>query len=428
MAKLKIKAREMTDAEVEYISLVNRGANRTPFKVVKAHDQNHKGGGSMIDLAKKILGAKEKAPQAPEIVAVTIRKADGWCKLAKAVEDAGFKGEREEQEGLVMLTKEGEEHNEEDLVAIKLSDDLGIFLAHAKKMFDPFYESVSFADNLGTAGFFPGFQMGTEALFSTIRASLGGDVSKEDVRKNIGRALKEYSNFILKLAEDLPEVAFKLDGMTIAKAAALETSEDRASGEGQVLQGCPPGEELVDGKCVASSTPENPDQTQAVALEDGSPAPKEDPTDTVTKDDGLQAPKAEATADAGDGEIAVTDQGTQGGATDNAEGLGEILKKMDSLLEAVQTVKTESAAALEKLEQSTQAGLEKLEGRVSKAEQAAEAASKAVKGTVVVGSEVDSVEVSGIGNKAPAKRTKNGGTEVWKGSPLDKLFNVDLRE
>ena len=36
--KIKIKATELVDGEIEYVSLVKHGASRSPFKIIKADE------------------------------------------------------------------------------------------------------------------------------------------------------------------------------------------------------------------------------------------------------------------------------------------------------------------------------------------------------------------------------------------------------
>ena len=36
--KINIKANELVEGEIEFISLVKNGANRSPFKIIKAED------------------------------------------------------------------------------------------------------------------------------------------------------------------------------------------------------------------------------------------------------------------------------------------------------------------------------------------------------------------------------------------------------
>ena len=57
--KIKTVARELKNADVRFISLVAKGANRIPFRIIKsAKDENQ-----MLDLSK--LGHVLKSEQAP---------------------------------------------------------------------------------------------------------------------------------------------------------------------------------------------------------------------------------------------------------------------------------------------------------------------------------------------------------------------------
>lgn len=86
--KLKVKLREMKDAEAHYISLVQRGANRIPFRIVKMEQEN-----SMIDLNSigRVL-KREAAARVPEVTAIVVEKGEAaqFDAVKKALDEAGF--------------------------------------------------------------------------------------------------------------------------------------------------------------------------------------------------------------------------------------------------------------------------------------------------------------------------------------------------
>ena len=67
MRKLQLKATELVDTDVNFVSLVERGANRIPFRITKEDEQ-------MLDLHKIGRSLFRKAEPKPEIVAVIAQK------------------------------------------------------------------------------------------------------------------------------------------------------------------------------------------------------------------------------------------------------------------------------------------------------------------------------------------------------------------
>ena len=67
MRKLQLKATELVDTDVNFVSLVTRGANRIPFRITKEDEQ-------MLDLHKIARSLFKTADPKPEIVAVIAQK------------------------------------------------------------------------------------------------------------------------------------------------------------------------------------------------------------------------------------------------------------------------------------------------------------------------------------------------------------------
>ena len=73
--KIKIIANELVDGEVEYVSLVKRGANRSPFKIVKAEQTTQ---GLWDDLMPELAKLKRRMndPTASTNQETTVTKMD----------------------------------------------------------------------------------------------------------------------------------------------------------------------------------------------------------------------------------------------------------------------------------------------------------------------------------------------------------------
>jgi len=273
MPKVKLNLDELHDGEITWISLVERGANRTPIKLTKADESEDDG---MIDLAKKLFQKTpaQKDNDAWGVAAVVIRKdTDSQKLIAKIHEIHGISsGDIEETEDAYILKQEGYQKEDDSLVALKLNDDVAVFLSNAKKFFDPFSDSTDFNENMATAGFFPGMQMSFEAMMKTAMGIMRTSEKKKEARQKLETALGDFNKFVMGLAQNLPETAFKLEEITKADCGCdhvttgkIEDADDRAANEGDNYDTCPPGQVRADdGTCVTLATGDVEDLASAV--------------------------------------------------------------------------------------------------------------------------------------------------------------------
>lgn len=475
MAIVKIKVTELFDGDVRWISLVKRGANRLPIKILKAEEEKEMGGINLGAMLFRKRDGQRATPATDEmtIAAVVIRKDEEYTdKLIAKVKDLGLKVEdKQEDDNVIILKQESWTDDESQMVSMRLNDDVGIILGgNARKFFDPFSDSMDFDENVSTKGFFPGLAMSMEALMSTVSGIMRNSEKRQDAGSLIESALDAHKSFVMGLTKNLPKVAFKLedlDGFGVMNKGdcaecddkkKVETSSDRAAGEGDVYDTCPPGQvrdasgncvvtdtsaegnvaaidkvekalkaaqELVekarhpggcpegqhrqDGRCVpnkATKSPGNPDENNANL------SPRADCPAGQHLVDGNCVPM----------ETGATNQppppvGT--GAGQMGAETGEMLKTLTKITETMQAV-TAAVSGLTK-------DVGKQQDRLNSVEEAAKAATKAVEGTVLIGSTVQAEDLDGM--RADRSRAKDDTTVqkgFWGGTQMEKMFNPDF--
>jgi hypothetical protein len=202
--KLSMKAHKLANADVTYLSLVERGANRAPFKIQKTEKP-------MFNLDRS-LSRIMKGDDKPAIVGYVIDKTDKLPEIEKALKDAGVKVDAVVEQGDVLVLKQGD-HDLKALsnVAIKLSPDFMVVC----KGFDPKgLSAASFGEVLKTQGYMPGPELATEALYSAVAEAMSSDgaVAKID------DAVDEFHGYITSLCNSVPLPAFKaFDAFRAAK-------------------------------------------------------------------------------------------------------------------------------------------------------------------------------------------------------------------
>jgi hypothetical protein len=204
----------MHDAEATHVSLVPRGANMIPFRIVKTDGQE---GTNMLNF-RSVFKIEEPKPTVLAVVVPSETDA-GTARI----EAAGFSTEfKQEVDGAVAyLQQEDVELGQADQVIVKF--DEGLSAVVRLKRFEPFGDSTSFDENLQKNGFLPGFDMALTVLRDTVFNALFEADDAAAAGSTIDMAVKQFRGHIADMTSALPETAFKLD----PSVALADTDEAR---------------------------------------------------------------------------------------------------------------------------------------------------------------------------------------------------------
>lgn len=211
--------RELKDAEVLRISIVDRGANGDPFRVLKRKDT------PMIDLSRVVKAGS------PRVAFVGVSKAADQAPYIAAIKAAGLVDGAPEDGGTAFIYKQ-EAELPDDPVLLKLSDTVVLGLADpggvVKKAFEVLnFESVSFKELLSQEGALPMIHTAKAALEGVIANALYKSDSKAQMTSIVNKAVKDFGDYVAKVLDQIPETAFKLDTLIQEMAAkAAEASKD----------------------------------------------------------------------------------------------------------------------------------------------------------------------------------------------------------
>lgn len=371
MPTIKMTARKMREADVQFISLVERGANRIPFKVIKQESQMSKAF-TGLDLGR--MFSRKAEPEPVAIVGIVTMKGEGFESVKKQVEEAGFKVDDVEEmdDGSVVFKQE---EFEGEGTVIRMNDHVVMIT----KGFSPYNMEmdieggeVSFSDAVSARGFYPGLSsiMGTlsERIESTVRKSSSPSEASKAVSKMFDEARAYTSSFL----NALPAKAFK-----------LETIEPEVISKEE-------GDEAVAAVAAAADTI-HPAVEEEVTDEGGS-------TDAETT-----AEVAKSDAEGSEAEKVLTAEEVADIVKTTVGSTDESVKKLGDALVANFATVTKSLEAL-------QASFAAMSTRVDAAESVAKAAKDAVTGTVITGSDADD-------------RNPNGNrVREYKGGEIDTAF------
>jgi len=433
--KIKAKANAMVDADVNFISLVTRPASRIPFRLTKSDDDSE--AGFMIHL-KQMFKRDGDATQGCTLVGVVLQKQHEE-RLAPQIKELGLKiDDRSEKDDVVILKQL--DYDEENITAIKLGEVGGLFInvpETVAKAFDPFTSSDDFDENMAL-GFIPGMGMATEALMDTVIQVLRTAESPEDAKDRIEINIDKYKAAVLDLADNLPVVAFKLEGMTIEKdeAAAADVVADAGAttetDEVADANAAADADADVEAEPIVADADADAD-TDAADVDDAAPAvvavadPEAGLTDVEKQalkgvhieDLDVEPAAAAAPADADDagsdgGDADASAQVDKSESSKPEDVVAVVLTAFKSeVLEAISSVKSEVTEMKSKYAELTE--------KLNTVAAIAERASKAVKGTVPSNSDAgDRVRDESLGTRGRQKGETDD-ERTWGGTALDRI-------
>jgi len=431
-----MNAKELEDAKVSFISLVTRPANRIPFRITKSDNDNSKDGSlPMFNLSSVFKRDGEPSKQVPTVTALAIRKEDA-DKLLPILVEKGFKTDNTIEREDALILKQVDDFNEDEVMAFKMSDDVVAMVSNVQKSFQPYTDSISFAENIAGAGFMPGVFTATDALMDTFHNILRKADNSTDVRADMAKAIGEFGSFVTALATDLPEVVFKLEGNLIAKEegeteTVAETTEDETSAdEANSDEATADAEQTSEESSQTTETAQD-EVADTAATED---AGTEETTQKSEADVAAEEASAINEAVAGDIDQDILNPNvTKGEGDESGESetestdtdKDETVSKDDSnselmtLLKSMQTQIEDGLSGVKTSLVAVEKSNEELTTRISAVEKVAKSADEAVNGTVVVGSDV--VHSESLGNQSRTMKKNDADDSLWEGTSLDSI-------
>lgn len=263
MAKITLQATKLESPTVSYISLVERGANRVPFRIIK--EQKSENG--MIDLGKifkrdstpveEVEKAEpETAPvvaASPTIVGLVVEKSECcMAEISKILGEAGFKVDSpEDQDDGTVIFKQEDDISGADV--IRVNSALLALVKDFPKVTSPMVAKAE--------GFVPGIDVTFGGLFDAVSAlTLSDEAATEKVAK-VEAFFKDASALIAAQVQHLPAGIFSA-GVALEAMAPVAKAEEDPPVEKEVEAQTPPVEEAV-----ASPVEDNAELIQKVAQE-----------------------------------------------------------------------------------------------------------------------------------------------------------------
>lgn len=380
--KIKAVAKEMKEADVRFISLVARGANRIPFRIVKSEKES-----GMIDLSKplKILkGDKATKEATPEVVGVVVFDQGDEAVMAdvrKSLTDHGFAVDKvtKNEDGTVLFS--AGEVNAEDATIVRLSEDMAVVVKGFSSYNQALSESTNFSDVMAAQGYYQGVRTACDALVYTMQNVLQKAESSQDAATKVNSILSSFSTYVGTMTKGLPVAAFKAD---LSVSEVVKSAKEKAK------------------TTPADSVPEGADPKEWAKMSDEQKAEWKAKA-KAKKDEEAAAAASKSEGEQGKGDNQPAAEGEKAPAAEGAspaekseqsdDGLKAVLAQLGELSKAVQGVAGE-VGEVAKAQKS-------LEGRVDEIARKADNAAQAVKTTVVAGAGAGDEPAKG----APVKKS-----------------------
>ena len=394
MPTVQLKATKMSDAKVSFISLVERGANRIPFKIVK-QEKGMAGNSAFagLDLSNLFTRKSEKETtqtEKVEVVGVVTMKGDSFDSVKAQLEAQGVKvsDATEMEDGSVVFKQVDGDVDGEGLV-VRVNEHV----AFITKGFRPYNMDMavgeqSFEAVCKSQGFYPG----VSTVMNVLGSSVVGLVEKADDPAKAAAAVssmfEEAKQYVTKMVSALPAVAFKAESVMpeVVEKAAKEMIKCKTCGT-ECEAGCEkcpkcgsdpmaePKAKKEDEACAECGTPksEHPaikEEGEDVCKACGSK--KKKPADARNDEEGDSAKKEEVSKS----EKSLTTEEVSAIVSTQVETAMETLtKKMEEMISGLTSQVTKS--------------VQEVSDKVTQVESVAKSASDKVAGIVVSGSDAD---------------------------------------
>jgi len=356
--KVIIQARELSDMDVNIISLVKRGANRIPFRIVKSD------GESTMNISNLFVWKQE--PQPAALVAVVLAKTADQEAYTKALEKGGFDvdhvTEGENDSVTLMFTKSDEM---EDAVALKISDEVALIVVGVEKGLLAFPDSNSFIENITKAGFAPSYRIANEILTETVGNIIFSEGDAEETKTAVSKAIEDFGGYIEAILSTIPVQAFKAEEIVVEVEKGLLNSPAKTPKKAAKKK---PAKDDAKGDAKATKQDEDEEDEDAVADDsDGADDAGADESGSDDADDSEEEGAEDSSEDVSkdpDGEDDSSSDEIQGEG--GAKALEALAKSLSGITDDLAEIKTSQAEVRKELSER----LDDLEAKVKKTDEA----------------------------------------------------------
>lgn len=221
MPQLTVSATELQNVSVDFVSLVHKGANRLPFKIIKSE------GEVSLDVSKigKALFIKSEAgvvsvapiKQVEAILVPESANAEAiLAEVTKASPDIQLAIKKEA--GFISLAKS--DTVADDSVVLRTGNNGAIIVSGLKKVFDAYTGVTGFTNKVRAEGFYGSLWNANYILEDCIYEALNEAGSPQEATSLVTAIVGEYQAYVTMLLSELPTEAFYIDRFMSASVSS----------------------------------------------------------------------------------------------------------------------------------------------------------------------------------------------------------------
>lgn len=210
--RIKVRAQELRDADVQFLSIVQRGANRAPFKIQKSDE-----GGTAVLNFRALFKTGDPIPN---VVAVAVATGTDIEQAKVRLKKAGFSVDSpQEAHGATLFIQKDCPLGEAGQVTLKIDDSTAIVVSEIPR---------EIPDWAGTDAYYPGIDLSVGILKERLLTAFKAEKS-ELALDTARKAVVDFNAYIDALFSTIPVQALKLEIESLPVVAKAETQEEWAA-------------------------------------------------------------------------------------------------------------------------------------------------------------------------------------------------------
>ncbi|AUR81120.1 hypothetical protein Ares1_0011 [Vibrio phage Ares1] len=355
-----VRARSLKNAEASFISVVDRGANRLPIRMLKNEGEN------MFDLNKLFRNSQKNEQAQPAVMGVLVPEASaqGYAAALKSDSQEVFVLDTDTDGVKFVSLKEEASLDGAMILQGATETSPAIVVDTAQKMlsdfgFDP---EQGFAGSVISHGFYTNLDGAMRVLFDAMWSVMETAEPGEAPVERVQTLLSEFTAYVTSLMQTVPMEAFKME-----KLQPVEVSQDgESTTEGEASKGEGDSEGGAEGDATVEGA-----TTEGEAVVEG-----EASTEGGEVESGAAVVEGSA-----EGDAPVVEAG-EASKSEGDDALAQILAQISTFGEQLNGIKSEISTVKETVTQQGEE-LQTVREGVQKAEQVAQEAIESASSVVI---------------------------------------------
>lgn len=228
--KITRKANKLTGVQVDYISLVPRGANLVPFRLTKSDDTTE--GTVMLDLSALFTDGDQSQSS---VVGILVKKSEAEAvqEVAKKTMGRDFKEHTDVGKDVLFISDDAEAKVSDNNPLVKWDESTYIVLDQIEKGITPKFDGT-FLEAAQSTSFMPGVRHASDIFLMKMYDLVGDKGDKSDTVEQVEDLVDQFGTYVSSMVKAMPEDVFKMDSVdpsSLGKDAAAEGNAASGSGK-----------------------------------------------------------------------------------------------------------------------------------------------------------------------------------------------------